>query len=145
MLDCSTRSLNPLLPKAESMWSCSCPSELVWGKFSRELSLASPSILFFDLSTLLSFSISFIFSHLFFTFPCLLSVSSYSFNLPYFLHFPCPVQLYSLSPLSFFPSLFLAIPPYYSGLHTPTPTLFSLLCCCSWQLIFVRQVSQNWS
>lgn len=47
---------NRLLPKAESMWSGSCPSELVCGKFSRELSLASPSIFFFffNSSTLLS-------------------------------------------------------------------------------------------
>lgn len=109
MLDCSRRSLNWLLPKAESTCSCSRPSELVGGKCSRELSLASPSILFFDLSTLFSFSISFIFSQLFFSFLCLLSVSLYPC-----LFFPFPFQLYSLSlslislSLSFL--LFLAIP-----------------------------------
>lgn len=118
LLDCSRSSLNCLLPKPESMWSSSCPSELVCGKRSRELSLASASILFFNLSTLFSFSVSFIFSHLFFSFPCLLSVSLYFFNLSYFLFFPCPFQLYSF----FFYSL--SFLPSCCSLPSPKPVLF---------------------
>lgn len=70
-------------------------------------------LFYFSTCLLFSFSISFIFSHLFFSFPCLLSLSLYSFNLSYFLFFSLSLStVFFLFLLSLFPSflLFLAIP-----------------------------------
>lgn len=136
MLDCSTRSLNWLLPKAESMWSSSCPSEQVCGKFSRELSLASPSILFFTclpcfLSQFPSFShICFLLFHACFVCPPI-PLASLIFS------FPLVPFNYILSPLShsFLPC---SLPPLHIILDFVAPHLLPSACSAavvgSWSL-----------